>query len=74
MEFSVRVSYSSFYPQLWEVHSAPCLVGTDNFLYKKGNHIAQVTTDTCLLLQSRMHSACLFVMVDRKTSNDLFVT
>jgi len=72
MEFSVRVTFSSFYPLLWEVQSAPCLVGTDNFLYKKGNHIAQVTAYTCLLLQSRMHGASLFIMVDRKTSNDLF--
>jgi len=74
MEFSVRVTCSSFYPLLWEVQSAPYLVGTDNFLCRKGNCIAQVTAYTCLLLQSRMLSASLFIMVDRKTSNDLFVT
>ena len=63
MEFSARFTHSSFSPQLWEVHSAPRLLGTYNFLYKEGNHIAHLTAYTCLLLQSRMHSASLFVMV-----------
>lgn len=74
MEFSAKATQSAFYPLLWEIHSAPYLVGTDNFICKKGNHNAQVTAYTCLLLQSRMNSASFLVMVGRKTSNDLFVT